>query len=176
MEFKVTKKINKILILFSVRFWKQIYILLASFVVGNIMAKARLGKCGENTDIGPTVRFGNFPENIFIGSGCSLGIENHIYAGPNSKIIIGDGSMVGPFAFMTTEPFSMAKDNSDEAHSGHEGNIEIGNDVRIGAHSIILPGVTIGDGASIGAGSILTKDVPAKTIFAGNPAKMIKKI
>ena len=51
--------------------------------------------------------------------------------------------------------------------------ISIGNDVWIGARSIVLTGVTIGDGVVVGAGSIVTKSVPSNTIVAGNPAKMI---
>ena len=52
----------------------------------------------------------------------------------------------------------------------------IGSNVRIGAHAILLPGSKIGDGASVGAGSVVTSEVPADTIFAGNPAKFIKNI
>ena len=102
---------KKLFLLFSITFWKQIYLLINSFLTGNVFAKTKLGELGENTDIGPTVRFGNYPQNIFMGAQCSLGIENHIYAGPNSKITIGDGTMIGPFAFLTTEPFSMTKEN-----------------------------------------------------------------
>lgn len=54
--------------------------------------------------------------------------------------------------------------------------IVIGDDVFIGARSIILKGVTIGDRAVIGAGSVVAKDVPANTIVAGNPARIIKQI
>jgi len=170
------KKLKKLFLLFSITFWKQIYLFINSFITGNVFAKTNLGELGENTDIGPTVRFGNYPENIFIGAQCSLGIENHIYAGPNSKITIGDNTMIGPFAFLTTEPFSMTKENPNTAHSGHEGDITIGQNVRIGAHSILLPGIKIGNGSSVGAGSVVTKDVPENTIFAGNPAKLIKAI
>jgi len=169
-------KFKKLFLLFSISFWRQVYLLIASFLTGNVFAKTTLGRFGNNTDIGPTVRFGNYPQNIFIGNHCSLGVENHIYAGPNSKIIIGNGTMIGPLVFMTTEPFSMTKENPDSAHSGHEGDIIIGENVRIGTHSILLPGIKIGDGASIGAGSVVTKDIPEKTIYAGNPAKLIKQI
>lgn len=54
--------------------------------------------------------------------------------------------------------------------------IEIGDDVFIGAHSIILKGVKIGDRAVIGAGSVVTKNVPENQIWAGNPARFIKNI
>ena len=54
--------------------------------------------------------------------------------------------------------------------------ITIGNDVWIGGHSTILPGVTIGDGAVIAAGSVVTKDVAPRTLVAGNPAVFKKNI
>ena len=54
--------------------------------------------------------------------------------------------------------------------------INIGNDVWIGGHSTILPGVTIGDGAVVAAGAVVTKNVEPKTIVGGVPAKVIKKI
>jgi maltose O-acetyltransferase len=52
--------------------------------------------------------------------------------------------------------------------------VRIGDDVWIGARAIILPGLTIGNGAIIGAGSVVTKDVPPYAICAGNPAKIIR--
>ena len=56
------------------------------------------------------------------------------------------------------------------------GEIHIGKGVMVGMESIIMPGVTIGDGAIIGAGSIVTRDIPAWTIATGRPAKVIKNI
>ena len=56
------------------------------------------------------------------------------------------------------------------------GEIHIGKGVMVGMETIIMPGVTIGDGAIIGAGSIVTKDIPAWTIATGRPAKVIKQI
>jgi maltose O-acetyltransferase len=52
--------------------------------------------------------------------------------------------------------------------------VTIGNDVWIGGNVTILPGVTIGDNCTIGAGSVVTHDIPANSIAAGNPAKLIK--
>ena len=54
------------------------------------------------------------------------------------------------------------------------GDTVIGNDVWIGRRSIILSGITIGDGAVIAAGSVVTKDVPAYAVVGGNPARIIK--
>ena len=58
-------------------------------------------------------------------------------------------------------------------HPTSKGNIEIGNDVWIGESANIMAGVKIGNGAAIAANSVVTKDVPAYTVVAGNPAKVI---
>ncbi len=54
--------------------------------------------------------------------------------------------------------------------------VKIGKYVWIGANVVILPGVEIGDNAVIGAGAIITKNIPANSVAVGNPAKVIKKI
>ncbi|MEC1375469.1 DapH/DapD/GlmU-related protein [Heyndrickxia oleronia] len=60
--------------------------------------------------------------------------------------------------------------------SGYAIPIRIGNDVWIGGSCVILAGVTIGDNSIVAAGSVVTKDVPANTIVAGNPAKILRNI
>jgi acetyltransferase-like isoleucine patch superfamily enzyme len=52
----------------------------------------------------------------------------------------------------------------------------IGDNVWIGNRAIILPGVTIGEGAVVGAGSVVTRDVPARTVVAGNPARVVREL
>ena len=169
-------RFNKLATIFSFRFWKQSYHLFTSFLVGNVWSQTKLGQIGKGVDINPTVRFGNYPENIFLGQNISIGYGTHIYAGPNSKVTIGDNTMIGPYVFITTEAFSESKDNPQGVHSGHSGDIEICSNVRIGAHSNILPGVKIGSDSSTGAGSVITQDVSSKSVVAGNPAKVIKTI
>ena len=175
MESFLMRRIKKLWIFFSIYFLKQIYLLITSFLTGNVWAKIRFGSC-ENIDINPTARFGNYPENIFFKKNISIGFGAHIYAGKDSKIVVGDNTMIGPFVFVTTEAFSHSKQNPHKSHSGHAENVYIGSNVRIGAHAILLPGSKIGDGSSIGAGSVVTSEVPSNTIFAGNPAKFIKNI
>ncbi|WP_081827855.1 CatB-related O-acetyltransferase [Kozakia baliensis] len=79
---------------------------------------------------------------------------------------------------VTTYPFRTLNkiwDGASQAEDDHRtAGISIGHDVWIGFRAIILPGITIGDGAVIGAGSIVTKDVPPYAIHAGNPAKLIR--
>ena len=166
---------KQILALFSWTFWRQAVASLQYFIYGNVRAIRSFGSRGENTDISPSARFG-YPENIFIGSHCSISHHNHLYTGPNSKLTIGDHTLLGPYVFMTTDAFSKSKYEMTVVHSGREADIVIGENVRIGAHAIVLPAVTIGDGASIGAGAVVTDDIPAGAVAVGNPAKVIKRI
>lgn len=78
--------------------------------------------------------------------------------------------------WITTYPFNTLWQGFSEiqGHPATKGDIVVGNDVWIGINSLILSGVRIGDGAVIGAGSIVTKDVPNYSIVAGNPARFIR--
>lgn len=78
----------------------------------------------------------------------------------------------------STYPFAVFGEPWSSSYSPkwpNKGDTIIGNDVWIGHQSLIMPGITIGDGAIIGSGSVVTKNVPPYTIVGGNPAKMIRK-
>ena len=68
----------------------------------------------------------------------------------------------------------IAQTHMDMGHPTCKGDINVGNDVWIGVMSTIMSGITIGDGAIVGAGSTVTKDVPPFAIVAGNPGKIVK--
>jgi acetyltransferase-like isoleucine patch superfamily enzyme len=78
--------------------------------------------------------------------------------------------------WVTTYPFSVLWQKAKHllGHPSSKGDVVIGNDVWIGAEAMILSGVTIGDGAVIGARSVVTKDVPPYAIVGGNPARVIR--
>lgn len=164
---------KQILAIFTPTFWQQAFFTLRYFVFGNVRAIRRLGFRGKNVSISPSARLGT-PQHIFLEDHSDVNHNVRLYAGPQSSLTIGAYTLLGPGVFITTDSFSKSMANPDASHSGHEADINIGKDVRIGANAIILPGVTIGDGAGIGAGSVVTKDVPANAIAAGNPAKVIK--
>ena len=84
-------------------------------------------------------------------------------------IEIGDDVTFGPHVQVLAHDASTCK----TLGCAKIGRVTIGNNVFVGAGSIILPGVKIGDNSVIGAGSIVTKDVPANMVYAGNPAKQI---
>ncbi len=135
-------------------------------------------KCLEKTsgrfDIGMGVIIYS-PENVHIGNGTILNRFIELRASPNSKIFIGDNCLLASFVMIITANHNFLDKKSLIKNQGHsEKQVIIGNDVWIGAKSIILPGVTIGDGAVIGAGCVVTKDVPPYCVAVGNPARIIK--
>jgi maltose O-acetyltransferase len=90
------------------------------------------------------------------------------------RVRIGDFSLFGPAVqiYTATHPFDAELRRREE--SGRP--IEIGSDVWVGGGAIILPGVMIGSRAVIGAGSVVTRDVPASVFAAGNPCRVIREI
>jgi chloramphenicol O-acetyltransferase type B len=101
-----------------------------------------------------------------IGAFCSIASGVKIFLGSEHRT-----------DWVTTYPFSVKwkKARHITGHPGSKGNVIIGNDVWIGREAFIMSGVTIGDGAVIGARSLVAKDVPPYAIFAGNPARFIRK-
>ncbi|NJL77428.1 MAG: sugar O-acetyltransferase [Saprospiraceae bacterium] len=115
---------------------------------------------------------------------CDLGYNIHVgenfYAGFNCTILdmaevrVGDNCLIAPNVGIYTAGHNI---NPIDRHiTGFAKPISIGNNVWIGGHCIIVGGVKIGNNSIIAAGSVVTKDVPENTIFAGNPAKKLKDI
>jgi serine acetyltransferase len=160
----------------------------------NIMYKASalLGlqyvTVGEHTVFGTHLRLtawncskkvGQELPHIIIGSGCNFGERNHITA--FNEIIIGDNLLTGPNVLITDNSHgTFTRDNLETAPVEREliskGGVVIGDNVWIGCNACIMPGVHIGDGAIVGANSVVTKDVPSHCMVVGAPAKIIKDI
>ena len=103
-----------------------------------------------------------------IGSGY---INSNLKLRCSNSIIIGNDCAISHDVTIMDSDFH----NIDYANHEKSAPVNIGNHVWIGSRAMILKGVTIGDGAIIGAGSVVTKDVPTKSIVAGVPAKVIKE-
>lgn len=127
------------------------------------------------------------PEKFYIeppflcGFGYNIKIGNNFYANHNCVILdnasvsFGDNVFIAPdCGFYTAgHPFDIEQRNSGLEYAFP---IQIGNNVWIGGHTVVLPGVTIGDGTVIGAGSVVTKNIPSGVLAAGNPCRVIRKL
>lgn len=126
--------------------------------------------CGQKINVERGARFA-MGGGIQLGSGSGIGVNCRIH-GP---LEIGDNVMMGPEVVILTHTHNI---NRTDIPMGHQGSriakVTIGNDVWIGMRSIIMPGITIGHGAVIGAGAVVTKDVPDYAIVGGVPAKILK--
>jgi acetyltransferase-like isoleucine patch superfamily enzyme len=115
-----------------------------------------------NTDCGKNLILG---KRVFINSGCKFQDQG--------GLTIGDDVLIGHNVVIATLNHAFSPE--------HRGDLEpqpvrIGNRVWVGANATILPGVTIGDGAIVAAGAVVTKDVASRTVVGGVPAKVIKVI
>jgi len=112
---------------------------------------------------------------LIVGKNTYIGEINNIRAA-GGRIIIGDNCLISQHVTMVASNHNIRLGENIRTQGWCEINtgIDIGDDVWIGANSIILPGVKIQDGAIIAAGSVVTKSIPCNAIVAGNPAKLIK--
>lgn len=131
-----------------------------------------LGKGGKNIKITPPVYF-DYGKHTFIGDNFYANFDC-IFLDVN-HITIGNNVMFGPRVGLYTASHPIDK---DVRNTGLEYGkpIKIGHNVWIGGNAVVMPGVTIGDNTIIGAGSVVTKDIPSDVIAAGNPCKVIRKI
>jgi maltose O-acetyltransferase len=122
--------------------------------------------------------FGNFtvvnPRNVNIGSNCA--INHDVFLLGRVGISIGNDVVLSARCMLLDAGLDLQASHGlrDQDHVGAP--ITIGDGAWIGAGAIILPGVTIGEHSIVGAGSLVRKDVPARTIAAGNPARVIRAI
>lgn len=129
---------------------------------------------GENVVISSNVNFGN-PENITLESNIFIGESCSIYA--QGKVTIMAGTILADHVDIRS---------ANHYYDGNDLNflpfdqkvlvkpVVIGKNVWIASHVVILPGVTVGEGAVIAAGSIVTKSIPSLAVVGGNPARIIK--
>lgn len=134
-----------------------------------ICGKLILEKCGKNVNI---ERGAVFSSHVSLGNNSGIGIN----ASLTGSVVIGDNVMMGSDCTMYSRNHAFYRTDVPMCEQGYlpEETIVIGDDVWIGGHVIILPGVHIRNGAIVGAGAVVTKDVPQYAIVGGNPAKVIK--
>ena len=135
------------------------------------MLHSFLGSVGEGTVLKPPFVI-DYGDNLHIGAGTFINFN--LTALDVAEIRIGEGCMLGPNVQLYTalHPVQPAA-RADLLEAGAP--ITLGRNVWIGGGAIVLPGVHIGDNSVIGAGSVVTGDIPPNCVAAGNPARVIRE-
>ena len=118
--------------------------------------------------------------NFYCDYGFNIEIGENFFANYNlvvldaNKVIFGNNVQIGPNCGFYTSGHPIDKDVRRKVEFAKP--ITIGNDVWIGGNVCVMPGVTIGDNTVIGAGSVVTKDIPSNVVAVGNPCRVMRKI
>ena len=131
--------------------------------------RAKLAHCGERTVLRYPLHVEQ-PEKVSIGADVSLNPFIHVWGG--GGVEIGDRTMIASHVALTS--LTHDPDNTAMHASLIAGKIQIANDVWIGTHAVILPGVVIGEHAVVAAGAVVRESIPPYTVVAGVPARIIR--
>lgn len=135
--------------------------------------KEVFAECGDNCYIelpfhanwgGHHVHFGDW---VYANFNLTIVDDGHVY--------VGDKVMFGPNVTIATANHPIEPGLRDRMLQYNK-DVHIENNVWIGANTVIVPGVTIGENAVIGAGSVVTKDIPANVVAVGNPCRVLREI
>ena len=137
------------------------------------LLKEMFAEIGENCYIEPPfhANFGghhcHFGKNIYVNYNLTAVDDTHIY--------VGDNTMIAPNVILASAAHPL---DPEERRKGYQYNqpVHIGKNCWLGAGVIVVPGVSIGDDTVIGAGSVVTKDIPSGVVAVGNPCRVIKEI
>ncbi len=133
-----------------------------------------LAEIGENSVIEPPF-FANW-------GGCFLHLGHHVYINHNLSLVddthihIGDCTMLGPNVIICTAGHPVLPELRCSSPYQFNAPVHIGINCWIGAGACILPGITIGDHSVIGAGSVVTGDIPSRVVAVGNPCRVLRPI
>lgn len=137
------------------------------------MLKTMFAEIGESCYIEPPLHANwggkhvHFGKNVYANFGLTLVDDTHIY--------VGDGTMIGPNCVIATAGHPILPELREKQYQFNI-PVHIGKNCWLGAGVLVMPGVTIGDNSVIGAGSIVTKDIPENVIAVGNPCKVLREI
>lgn len=146
---------------------------LAHFSAYSHVQQTRRLHRGPGVSFAPNVSFRN-AERIWIGEGSHIGEHSVIWAGNSTgRVVLGKKALLAPNVTITASNYGIERGTPVMDQPKLEADVVIGDDVWLGANTVVLAGVTVGEGAIIAAGAVVTKDVPPFTIAGGVPAKVI---
>ena len=109
----------------------------------------------------------HFGRDVYANFGLTLVDDTHIY--------VGDNTMFGPNVVVATAGHPILPEIREQGYQ-YNMSVTIGKNCWLGAGVLVMPGATIGDNSVIGAGSVVTKDIPANVVAVGNPCKVMREI
>ncbi|MGH6884462.1 MAG: acyltransferase [Geminicoccales bacterium] len=114
------------------------------------------------------------PHNIYVGRNSHINHLCCVWAGENSKILLGDNLLMGPGVAIFAANHGMVKGQPMTFQERREASIVIGDDVWLGAHSVITAGTSIANGVVVAAGAVVTQSITQEGVIVGGiPAKII---
>ena len=137
------------------------------------LLKEMFAELGENCYIEPPLRSNwggrhvHFGKNVYANFNLTLVDDTHIY--------VGDYTMIGPNVTLATAGHPILPALREEVYQFNL-PVRIGRNCWLGAGVIVLPGITIGDNTVVGAGSVVTRDMPSGVVAAGNPCRVLREI
>lgn len=137
------------------------------------MLKEMFAEIGENCYIEPPLHSNwggkhvHFGDSVYSNFNLTLVDDTHIY--------VGDSTMLGPNVVLATAGHPILPEIREKGYQ-YNAPIHIGKNCWLGAGVIVLPGVTIGDNTVVGAGSVVTKDLPSGVVAVGNPCRVLREI
>lgn len=137
------------------------------------LLKEMFAQIGEGCYIEPPLHsnFGgghvHFGKNVYANFNLTLVDDTHIY--------VGDYTMIGPNVVIATAGHPILPELREQAYQ-YNMPVRIGKNCWIGSGAIILPGITIGDNVVVGAGSVVTKDLPSNVVAVGNPCRVLREV
>ena len=137
------------------------------------MLKEMFAEIGEDCYIEPPLHSNwgghhvHFGKSVYANFNLTMVDDTHIY--------VGDYTMIGPNVTIATAGHPILPELREKAYQYNQ-PVCIGRNCWLGAGVVVLPGVTIGDNSVIGAGSIVTKDIPANVVAVGNPCRVLREI
>jgi maltose O-acetyltransferase len=131
-----------------------------------------LGSIGEDTEIRPPL-YVDYGAHLTVGARCFANFG--LVALDVAAITIGDDVQIGPNVQLLTPTHPVEPEPRQQKWEAAE-PIVIGDNVWLGGGVIVLPGVTIGENTVVGAGAVVTRDLPANVVAVGNPARVVRSL
>lgn len=145
----------------------------SEFDVRTNMLKEMFAEIGDGCYIEPPLHanFGahhlHFGQGVYANFNLTVVDDTHIY--------VGDHTMFGPNVTLATGGHPISPELREKGYQ-YNMPIHIGKNCWIGAGAVVLPGITIGDHVVVGAGSVVTKDLPSNVVAVGNPCKVLREV